>query len=521
MTAVLVAADPGQPFVSPDDLAAIPGLWAAAVEEHLRPVVAEVFRNTAGQLHAQLVDVTDLPQLPAVTSLAAETYLAQAVNTFEEVGDELWETARTQLLEGFQQGESVDQLASRLRGSAGLSAKMGVLVARTQVLDASNAASLATARVSGIPMRKGWLDTPDERTREAHLLAGGTYGSDAGMIDLEDKFVVGGFECDRPHDPVLPPAMRYNCRCSLIYSIPEAGVRQARPDLTPEPALPNTSGVAPSGVEDLEADVQAIANGQGVREQLVGGSVGTVEKITLPDGRRVFGKTSADWFDRTGETGTDAEELAALLGRAINAPVPRVVRDGPRHIYTDWADGQIGSEWFTDKLDASLDGPPDTDFLRGVVDSGPGRRLGLFDLLTQNQDRHAANWLVTQDGILTGIDHGTTWWYDEFSLPIEFQFEGVELGEAASFPQVVRGPLQGPFVRDRWFDQDQLEDTGLAVPVDTDVWTPADVVEARRRLRILRGDFIRLGHGDWLDYSLRVLDLLEPYAKGTESIFDG
>ena len=275
-TAALVAADPGQPYVSPDDLNSIIPLWQAAVAEHVTPVVAEVFRDTADQLHAQLVNVTDLPQLPSISSLAAETYLAQAANTFEQVGDDLWETARTQLLEGFQKGESIPELAARLRASAGLSAKTAVLVARTQVLDASNAASIATARVSGIPMRKGWLDTPDARTRESHLLAGSTYGTDEQMIDLEAQFIVGGYSCDRPHDPVLPPSEKYNCRCSLAYSVSDDDVAEARDLWTPEPPIPNTTPIPSS---QLPGDTPTVAEARNVAdllaeaEELIGNEV--------------------------------------------------------------------------------------------------------------------------------------------------------------------------------------------------------------------------------------------------------
>ncbi len=153
--AVLVAADgdlpdiPGQPYVSPDDLASIGPLWQQAVQQQLVPVVAEVYQTSAGVVHAQMVDATQVPTLPSVGSLTAEQYLAAATNTFAEVGDDLWATARSELLDGFEKGESIDQLADRLRASAGMTAKTAVLVARTQVLDASNAGS--TCRRSGCP----------------------------------------------------------------------------------------------------------------------------------------------------------------------------------------------------------------------------------------------------------------------------------------------------------------------------------------------------------------------------------
>lgn len=204
----LVAAGPES--VSPDDLAGITPLWSQAVQDDLLPVVAEVYQDAAGTVHAQLLDAADLPSIPPVTSLASEAYLAQATNTFEEVGADLWETARSELLDGFQQGESIPDLRERLRGSAGLTGRNATLVARTQVLDASNAGSYDTARVSGLDLLKGWEATPDARTRDTHSAAGAFYQGD-GMIALADPFTVGGFACERPHDPSLPASERYNC----------------------------------------------------------------------------------------------------------------------------------------------------------------------------------------------------------------------------------------------------------------------------------------------------------------------
>lgn len=288
MTVTLVAADdipvtpddglpPGQPYVSPDDLASIPPLFAEAAGQVLLPLVAEIWQQSAGVVHAQLVDAADLPNLPPVSSLAAETYLAQAANTFAQVGDDLWAVARSELLAGFEAGESIPQLADRLRGSAGLTARKATLVARTQVLDASNAGSYATAQASGIDLRKGWLDTPDNRTRETHRLAGAKYGADQQMIPMADQFVVGGYSCDRPHDPTLPPSERYSCRCTVIYSMGEQAVRDAQEAATPPAPLPNTSGqIEPP---PLAAPVELPRVG-GPETRLAGVEVQQASKIT-------------------------------------------------------------------------------------------------------------------------------------------------------------------------------------------------------------------------------------------------
>lgn len=219
--AVLVAADgeeiepepepvddalpPGQPYVSPDDLATIPPAWQTVVAENLLPIAAEIWFEASGMIYSQMLEATGGAALPRLGNLAAEQYLAQARNTFEEIGDHLWGTAQAQLLEGFELGESIPQLADRLRDSAGIASRTGTLVARTQVIEASNFGSIATARASGLAMQKEWIATPDPRTRPTHIAADGQ------RVPLEEPFIVGGYSADFPAAPSLPPAERYNC----------------------------------------------------------------------------------------------------------------------------------------------------------------------------------------------------------------------------------------------------------------------------------------------------------------------
>lgn len=230
---------PGQPYVSPDDLAAIPPAWQAAVEQQILPIVAQVFMDAVGQVHAGMVDASGIAALPSVGSLASEQYLAQAQATFDQIGDGLWETARADLLEGFEQGESIPQLADRLRASAGVSARTGVLVARTQVIEASNAGSFAVAQASGLQMKKEFIATPDLRTRPTHLAADGQ------RVDLNEPFIVGGYSAMFPAAPSLPPAERYNCRCTMGYVMLDAAVTKMRENLALQQAqeeLPGTEG---------------------------------------------------------------------------------------------------------------------------------------------------------------------------------------------------------------------------------------------------------------------------------------
>jgi hypothetical protein len=234
---------PGQPYVSPDDLASVAPLWDAQVAQ-LLPLVAEIYQQSAGKIHAGLIEETGLPDLPGASSLAAESYLAGVQNVYEGVGDQLWSTARTQLVEGFQNGESIPQLAARLRASAGMTAKDAVLVARSTVVEASNAASIQTARVSGLEMEKEWLATPDARTRPTHVAAGGQ------RVPLNEPFTVGGFSADAPGDPGLPPEEKYRCRCTVGYVMGRNDVHQAQHEAHQQAQQDALPGTVPSAVSE-------------------------------------------------------------------------------------------------------------------------------------------------------------------------------------------------------------------------------------------------------------------------------
>lgn len=232
---------PGQPFVSPDDLAGITPLWTGAVDTQLMPVVAQVWGDSTGTTYSQMITATGVTGLPSVGSIAAEQFMAQARNTFVEVGNDLWETARNELLDGFERGESVPQLTQRLRDSADMTAKSAVLLARTQVIEASNVGSIQTARASGLSMLKEWIATMDPRTRPTHLAADGQ------RVDLVDQFTVGGYSADVPGDSSLPPSERYRCRCTIGYVIDDDEIDRAQgqardigPGVPGEVLRPNT-----------------------------------------------------------------------------------------------------------------------------------------------------------------------------------------------------------------------------------------------------------------------------------------
>jgi hypothetical protein len=76
----------------------------------------------------------------------------------------------------------------------------------------------AVAQELGEPMDKSWLATmvgaAAETTRPTHRAADGQ------RVPLDQPFIVGGVEMDRPGDPSAPINEVANCRCTLLLLRP-------------------------------------------------------------------------------------------------------------------------------------------------------------------------------------------------------------------------------------------------------------------------------------------------------------
>lgn len=190
-------------------------LWNDEVDARLAPYVADVYESGAlavGLAAANGMNLGAGQGIPAITSDHVAQHLAHAKNRLSGIGDDLWHNARTSLLEGYSLGESQEQLAVRVQAAAGVTAGRARTIARTEIISASNAGSLAQVHlVAGDTDQKEWLATMDSRTREDHVHADGQ------RVDLHQPFTVGGWTLQYPGDPAGPASETVNCRCTLAY----------------------------------------------------------------------------------------------------------------------------------------------------------------------------------------------------------------------------------------------------------------------------------------------------------------
>lgn len=206
----------------PDDLGVIRRSWEAHLDRTLMPVLQHEWAHAAGTQKQRIQDTLTSAAKPElalgidaeITSIAATQYLETARNRLVGVGNETWMHARDQLIDGTRAGESITQLRDRVSGATGLAEPRATVIARTEVIGASNRGSLEQMNSAGLPeTKKTWLATSDNRTRPTHADVNGT------TILLSEKFEVDGQAMDGPHDPGAPPGETINCRCTLTYEI--------------------------------------------------------------------------------------------------------------------------------------------------------------------------------------------------------------------------------------------------------------------------------------------------------------
>ena len=148
-----------------------------------------------------------------------ELYPQASVNVDAE---ERWDRRHitSAVTQGLLQGDTMEDIAKRMRRVCEMSESSAMRAARTCVTSAENSGrvrSYQRARGMGIRVRKQWLATLDERTRSSHR------GLDGESVDVEEAFSNGLMY---PGDPSGPGSEYWNCRCTLVADLSDYPAEQ-------------------------------------------------------------------------------------------------------------------------------------------------------------------------------------------------------------------------------------------------------------------------------------------------------
>lgn len=135
---------------------------------------------------------------------------------------------------------------------------------------------------------------------------------------------------------------------------------------------------------------------------LSGGNSATTRRVTLEDRDGTRHETVVKNYGFISpEVMAAREVVVAAIARAVGAQVPTTVLDpgDPATLHMEFVPGESAYEHAVRLYDGVY------DELAKFTLTPSGRRLGLLDLMTDQKDRHAGNWMITPDGSVVGIDH--------------------------------------------------------------------------------------------------------------------
>lgn len=142
----------------------------------------------------------------------AVSFLQGRQNFLRDIADAIHQQIEEQLIEGINGGETMQELADRVRGAFnGISRERAMRIAMTETAAAYGSARQEALEQSGIEWKQ-WLTSGNDNVRPSHQLANGQ------RRRINEPFNVGGASLMHPSDGSLgaPPEEVINCHCVSI-----------------------------------------------------------------------------------------------------------------------------------------------------------------------------------------------------------------------------------------------------------------------------------------------------------------
>lgn len=192
------------------------------VNGHLADIYAENYNFTAFEIckDAGINLQFDLVDRRTVERLVADDKIPLPQASLDTIKAFRWneKNIKSALFQGIVQGDSMDDIAKRLRSVTDMDEAASIRNARTMTTAAECAGRQSrmeeAAEEYGIEMKKTWIATLDDRTRDAHAELDGE------SVDIDEPFVNSIGKIMFPCDPDCPDGENvYNCRCTMITSV--------------------------------------------------------------------------------------------------------------------------------------------------------------------------------------------------------------------------------------------------------------------------------------------------------------
>jgi hypothetical protein len=186
---------------------------AETLDAHYRAVIPHFASQAIKQIKSHRFERKET----LFESLVQEWVTREALRKALFIADTDRDDVLAAISDGLTDGLGNAEIARNIRAVSQLTPYRAATIARTETPAAATFGSVEAVRRAeqelGVVMLKEWGPTNDDRTRPEHLAMSGY-----GPIPMNEKFVVGGEQMDRPGDPSASPANQINCRCTLYYS---------------------------------------------------------------------------------------------------------------------------------------------------------------------------------------------------------------------------------------------------------------------------------------------------------------
>lgn len=200
----------------------------AIQENDLKLLLTKVYVEVIDDFGTQLMDQfkkdagnhleTKAPKIPLETVFKVFDKLVQkfisttVAKKVVGIGKTTRDKLKNVIKVGEAAGESIDQIAARIDTLYldEIIPNRSVVIARTEVIGASNAGNSLAAEQTGLKLNKSWLATRDDRTRETHSAIDGE-------TVPKDKPYSNGLMF--PGDPTGEAKEVIQCRCTETYKV--------------------------------------------------------------------------------------------------------------------------------------------------------------------------------------------------------------------------------------------------------------------------------------------------------------
>ena len=140
----------------------------------------------------------------------AQQFLTLRDNRLSDVADNVFAQIQHALGEGIDAGESMSELADRVRAEFNdISKGRATTIAQTETSAAYGTARQEAMEQAGVSFKQ-WLTSGNENVRDTHMAAQGQ------TVALDQPFIVGGASLMFPGDPEGPPQEVINCHCVQV-----------------------------------------------------------------------------------------------------------------------------------------------------------------------------------------------------------------------------------------------------------------------------------------------------------------